>query len=446
MEHATRTIFVDGVPVGLTMRRYSLELLDASGVARRETFDRREVTIGTSVDCDFRLHDSTVSRRHCRIMADPVGYRVVDLGSKNGTRLGPFRVKEAYLEDGAFLTLGNSRIRWVLGSDEVEIPMASSSRLGALRGKSLTMREIFGIIQRVAPTDATVLVEGESGTGKELVAREIHRLSRRAAGPFVVFDCSAVPANLIESELFGHVKGAFTGASGTRQGAFELAHGGTLFLDEIGELGPELQPKLLRAIETRVVRPVGGAREIRTDVRLVAATNRNLAAEVEAGRFREDLYYRLAVIKLRMPPLRERPEDVPLLVKHFIKELGGDPERLKISYETMEKLKAHPWPGNVRELRNFIERTMLLAPDGGLSSDYLDMGGGVRPQAGGGAAPVVDIELPFKAAKAKLVEGFEREYWSRLLDATGGNVSEAARRAGVHRKSAEYLIKKLGLR
>lgn len=443
---ATRTIFLDGVAVGLSLRRYTLEATRGPDQGLRRSFEQRSVTIGTAPDNGLCLSDETVSRRHCRIEVDEHGYRLVDLGSKNGTRLGPFRVREAYLGEGAVIGLGETELRWSPGQQEVEVPISPSSRFGAMRGGSLAMREIFGLLERVAPTDTTVLIEGESGTGKELVAQEIHNRSRRSTGPLVVFDCSAVPRELIESELFGHVKGAFTGATSNRIGAFEQAKGGTLFLDELGELSLDLQPKLLRALESRTIRPVGGARPVQIDLRVIAATNRNLVAEVEEGNFREDLYYRLAVIKVRLPPLRERPEDVPLLVRHFIREMGGNPDQLKVSYETMEKLKAHPWPGNVRELRNFIERTMVLSTGDSLSGKFLEAAPPSAAAEGAARGLAVDISLPFKDAKSRLIDSFERDYWEQLLAATEQNISEAARRAGIHRKSAEYLVKKLALR
>jgi DNA-binding NtrC family response regulator len=262
-----------------------------------------------------------------------------------------------------------------------------------------------------------------------------------------VFDCSAVPADLAESELFGHVKGAFTGAVANRKGVFEQADGGTLFLDEIGELPLDLQPKLLRVLESGQVRPVGSGEVRRADVRIVAATNRRLDREVESGSFREDLYYRLAVVRVRLPPLRQRPEDVPLLVQHFLGLAGAD--GVHVGYETMRRLQAHPWPGNVRELRNYVDRAVVLSEGGRLETRHLsdrDLGGGDgEPDGAGGGVPV-RYDLPFKDAKGRLLDAFERNYWLRLLEETGGNVSEAARRGGIHRKSLEYLAKKLDLR
>ena len=443
----TRTVLLDGIPVALHMRSYGLEVVKGPDLGRSGRFDRRVVVVGTSPESDLVLDDPTVSRAHCRIEADEAGYRVTDLRSKNGTFLGRSRVREAYLDPDVALRLGETTLRWTPGDEEVEVRFSTEGRFGALFGEGLRMREIFATLERVAPTDATVLIEGESGTGKELAARAVHDHSKRAKGPFVVFDCSAVPKDLIESELFGHLRGAFTGATADRPGAFVSAKGGTLFLDELGELALELQPKLLRAIESRQVKPVGASREVDTDVRLVAATNRKLAREVEAGNFREDLYYRLAVIMVRLPPLREQPEEIPLLVRHFIRDLGHHPDHLKVSYDTMARLQVHRWQGNVRELRNFVERAALLSGGERLSDEFLDAPApSSRPAEATPDGLAVDLSLPFKDAKARLVETFETTYWQRLLESTRGNISEAARRAGIHRKSAEYLVKKLDLR
>ena len=452
----TRTVVQDGVPVALHLRKYALEVLAGSPEAgRRIEVDRRVATIGSSPDNDLVLDDATVSRFHCRIEADDRGYRVTDLDSKNGTFLGEARVLEGYLDSALPLRVGATSVSWKPLGEEVEVRFSPRARFGDLVGGGLAMREVFAILERVAPTDATVLIEGESGTGKELVAKALHEQGdeTRRRGPFVVFDCSAVPGDLIESELFGHVKGAFTGATANRAGAFVGAHGGTLFLDEIGELSPDLQPKLLRAIEGRRVKPVGVATEREVDVRLVAATNRKLAREVELGAFRQDLYYRLAVILVRIPPLRRRSEDIPPLVRHFLRSKGEDPDRLKVSYDTMSKLQRHPWPGNVRELKNFVERALVLSGGDTLSGEFLEA---PLPPGGLAADPSmtspegeglpVHMDLPFKDAKGRLVEAFETAYWRRLLDATGGNISEASRRAGVHRKSAEYLVRKLDLK
>ena len=443
----------------LTTHAYTLELLDGSGEKREaRTIRNRVLRIGTSPDCHLELDDETTSRLHARIEVDPFGHRLIDEDSKNGTFVNDMRIRDVYLTPGARIRIGGVNLRYQPGEEEVEITLAKSNRFGRMLGGSAAMREIFAVLERVAPTDMTVLIEGESGTGKELVADAIHQHSKRAAGPLVVFDCSAVAPNLIESELFGHVKGAFTGATGSRSGAFERANGGTLFLDELGELPLDLQPKLLRALESKMVRPVGGDRTVKVDARIVAATNRNLAKEVDGGNFRQDLYYRLAVIRVVLPPLRRRAEDIPLLVNHFLGELELNERDVQVGYDTILKLQRHRWPGNVRELRNFVERAALLATDNRLETRYLmppsfgDTRTENKPEADSAQSPTglaladLDADLPFKDAKARLIESFERAYWGRLLEKTNGNISAAARIAGIHRKSAEYLLKKLDLR
>lgn len=312
------------------------------------------------------------------------------------------------------------------------------------------MRELFGVIEKIAPTDLTVIVEGETGTGKELAARAMHDLSRRSNKPFVVFDCSAVPESLIESELFGHEKGSFTGAIMTRPGVFEAAHGGTLFLDEIGELPLDLQPKLLRVLEQREVRRVGSNSTKRIDVRVVAATNRSLKDEVAAGRFREDLYYRLAVVQVQLPTLRERPDDILPLVKAFLKRIPTNrtPEGLvrvsEISDDVRERLETYEWPGNVRELYNVIERACSFAEGHEITMvDLPEQLRGARVQVMRGLQ--IHKNLPFKDAKEKIVELFEREYLVELLKRNNLNISQAAREAKIDRKSISRLLKKHGI-
>ena len=459
-EEQTRTVAVD--PDRLTMAKYTLEVTAGPAAGTRRSFDRRLVYIGSSPECAFPIDDPTVSRSHCKLEVDHRGFRLRDLGSKNGCFTGGLRVVDAYLpSDGATITLGDSELRFQPSAETVDVELSRQSRFGDIIGESLQMREIFAMLARVAPTDVTVLVDGESGTGKELVAEALHSHSRRANKPFVIFDCSAVAENLIESELFGHVKGAFTGATSSRVGAFHAANGGTLFLDEIAELQPDLQPKLLRALEKGEVKPVGSNAHVNADVRIIAATNRSLESEVRKGTFREDLYYRLAVVGVHLPPLRERPEDIPLLVKHFLDKMErAGTFRAQVSYETMAKLQRHAWPGNVRELRNFIERASVLSESGRIETRFIGerSHGMLRDRAAEASASAeqgedgtighlaVDYSLAFKDAKARLVDTFERQYWRRHLDAAGGNISEAARMTGIHRKSLEYLLKKLDIR
>lgn len=453
MSDITRTVFLDGGDQKLELRKYTLAVKSGPNAGLTIESRGRRVGIGSSPDNELSLDDSAVSRFHAAIEVDGKGYRLNDRDSKNGTYVQGLRIGEVYLEHATTFRVGDTDIEFRTTAEEVEVRISGKERFGNLLGKSVGMREIFAMLDRVARTDATVLIEGESGTGKELVAEAIHMNSHRKGGPFVVVDCSAIARDIIESELFGHVKGAFTGATGTRKGAFEAAEGGTLFLDELGELPLDLQPKLLRALEKREVKPVGGNDTIKINTRIVAATNRNLLQEVKEGNFREDLYYRFAVIRVELPPLRERTEDIPLLVEHFLaqaSEMAGRSD-IDISYKTMEKLKRHKWPGNVRELKNFVERAVLLAHGDQIETRYLS--GHQMPReevsAEPGAVPMaqvaLDENLPFKDAKNRMIEEFEVAYWRGLLERTAGNVSKAARIAGVHRKSVEYILKKLDL-
>jgi transcriptional regulator with AAA-type ATPase domain len=295
----------------LHLRRCTLTPL--SGGAEL-SFEKDEITIGAMEDNDLVIRDETVSRYHCKIVQEDTGYVLVDLRSTNGTFVNKVRIREAYLRPGCTMAVGQQQLKFNAREEQVEIVPSDADRCGSLIGRNARMREIYAIIEKISPTNTTVVIEGETGTGKEVVAQSIHDLSPRVKGPLIIFDCGAVPPNLIESELFGHEKGSFTGAVMTRQGLFELADGGTLFLDELGELPLDLQPKLLRA-----VRRVGASKSIKVDVRIIAATNRNLETEVREGRFRQDLFYRLSVVRLHLPALRQRPDDIPLLISHFLK-------------------------------------------------------------------------------------------------------------------------------
>lgn len=327
-----------------------------------------------------------------------------------------------------------------IGSLRTEL--RSLGRFGPLIGASEAMQNVYDLVSRVAPTDAPVLVTGESGTGKELAAKAIHDASDRRDKPFEVVDCGGLPPTLIESELFGHVRGAFTNASSDHEGAFERADGGTLFLDELGELPLELQPKLLRALGEREIRRVGSRETRRIDVRVVAATNRDLRREVNAGTFRSDVFFRLAVIQVHMPPLRERVEDLPMLVRALLERISED-RRVDAHIEPDETLLAslsrHRWPGNVRELRNYLEQLVILRVPPDLPSD-------AGPTSRGGDGGYTDLTtLPLREAKKQLVERFERSYLERLLDETSGNVAEAARRAGVDRGTLFRSIRRHGI-
>jgi DNA-binding NtrC family response regulator len=418
-------------------------LLVVKGPDRGESIPvgSRPLTLGSGNICDVPLSDPTISRRHLGVEPGPEGVVLRDLGSTNGSFVQGARFNELTLGFGTEVTIGKTVLKYVPNEEAIELAPSEAESYGALVGRDPKLRRLFSLLDDVAATDATVLIEGETGTGKELFAEEIHRHSPRKGGPFIVFDCGAVPDELIESALFGHVRGAFTGAVSDRRGAFEEADGGTLFLDEIGELSPSVQPALLRALDKQSVRPVGGTNYTRASVRVVAATNRNLRAEVAAKNFREDLYYRVAVVRMLVPPLRDRPDDIPLLVDHFIRQFRSD-RSLTVAPEDLERLRRHQWLGNARELRNVIERACALSHGSRLEIDEAleDR----PPRASGGGA--ADLELPFKDAKSRIIDAFEREYIAALLKRHGGNLSAAARAAEIDRKHLRELLRKHGLR
>ena len=405
------------------------------------------VNIGTDATCHLVLTDPAVSRKHVTLALDRGGVVVRDLGSRNGTFLASAKIKEAVLPIGAVLTVGQSAItvqpRWYVR----ELPPSARRSFGEVIGESLAMREIFAVLERVAPTDVTVLVEGESGTGKELVARSIHAASQRASKPYVVFDCGAVPAELAESELFGHKRGAFSGAVSDRAGAFARADGGTLCLDELGELPIDLQPKLLRVLESGEIKPVGSDATKKVDVRLVASTNRELHAEVRRGRFRADLMYRLEVVKLRMPPLRQRPEDVAALASKLLE--GRIAKGDAIGGENLRKLVGYGWPGNVRELRNTLARAVALAtapgkPPPRFADLVLNLGpASTAPSTIGAEYPGVSSPVEYKEAKEQVLYSFHRAYVTALLDRHQGNVRLAAEAAGLSKKHLYELIRRV---
>jgi len=398
--------------------------------------DRAVVRVGSHRDSDLCLHDRAVSRHHFELRRTPAGWEIHDLGSTNGTLFEGSRVHAALLPMGAVLVVGRSRIELRERTEQKKLLLSRRTRFGGLVGQSNAMRRVYALLERAAEADVTVLLEGETGTGKELAARALHEHSKRASGPFVVVDCGSVAKTLIQSELFGHVRGSFTGADRDRPGAFEAGNGGTVFLDEIGELPMDLQPMLLRVIETREVRRIGETQSRPVNVRLVAATNRDLPEEVKRGAFREDLYYRIGVFRVRLPALRERPEDVPALVKNFLRDHPG----VEPSEAVLRKFSRAAWPGNIRELRNIVERALLLSFDDALVEE--DARSSTAPPAPPAAA---DPDRKFKEAKDALVSAFEKDYVSSLLERTGRNVSKAARDAGIDRKHFERLMRKHGI-
>lgn len=439
----SRTLQVE-IRTRLKVRRCKLSVVEGPQVGEVHISEKERTRIGTHPANDLPLTDRTCSRQHCEIQYTDRGYLLVDLDSTNGTYVDGKRAERLFLSPGATLTVGKTAIVFTPLDEEIEIEPDGEGFLGGMVGRSLKMRQLFGLIKKIAPMDVSVILQGETGTGKELAARAIHDLSPRAQGPFVVLDCGAIPPNLIESEIFGHEKGAFTGAIASRRGAFERADGGTLFLDELGELRLDLQPKLLRVIEGRELRRVGGNETVGVDVRILAASNRDLAKEVQTGHFREDLYFRLSVINLLLPALRQRRDDIPHLIRHVLE----DPETLarhgpkSLSPQAMAVLMGYAWPGNVRELMNVVSHVLTFSEGREIALAHLP----ARLHKSVGARPVPFNEhLSFKEAKNQVLASFENEYLASLLRRCEGNMSRAARESGLHRKTIERLVKRYAL-
>jgi DNA-binding NtrC family response regulator len=404
------------------------------------------VVVGADPACDVVLRDPSVSRRHATIVPTRGGFQVKDLSSRNGTWVDDVSVGEATVASGCVVRLGTTLLQLLPDEQPLALPPSASSSFGELRGSSLAMRTVFSLLERASESDAPILLLGESGTGKELAARAVHQSSPRADGPFVVFDCGAATESLIESELFGHKRGAFTGAHAERIGAFAAAHKGTLFLDEIGDLPLGLQPKLLRLLERGEVTPLGSRKTERYDVRFIAATHRDLWSEVGRGTFRGDLYYRLAVVEAHMPPLRKRASDIEELVRHFLRAAGANDDGVSGS-PALQRLVGHAWPGNVRELRNVIARAVALAPRG---ARFADMPILLRQdRAVEGEEPLdvsrVRADVPYLEAKAALLAAFDRAYVTDALQRSGGNIAQAARIAGLERKHLYKVLERAGV-
>jgi len=420
-----------------TVRCAQLKVARGPEKGQKGTVDKPRYRVGALPGNDLRLSDPAVSGHHFELLLEAGGFRIRDLGSRNGTFVGDVQVRDAVLPAKTRIQLGDTRIVFEAVEESVELPASSTDRFGPLIGRSYVMRELFAELERYAKTHATVLVTGETGTGKEAVAEAIVAASDRANGPLVVVDCGALAPSLVESELFGHEKGAFTGAVAASSGAFERAHGGTVLLDEIGELPLELQPKLLRVLEAREVRRLGGTSRRQVDIRVLAATHRSLEEEVNQGTFRPDLFYRLSVLTVRLPPLRERVEDIKLLAAHFMTAIPGADTNV-LDDAMLERLAAHSWPGNVRELRNAVERLAL-------GSDPI-MAAPMAPGRRGPADPaVVDLDTPFRLQKERLVADFEQRYARALLEFSPGNLARAARKAGLDRMAVVKLLQRHGL-
>ncbi len=444
----TRTHTIDFEDEGsLPVQALKVTVVEGPAAGAVVETEEERLHIGSADGNDLVLDDDTVSRFHVELVRKNDGIQVLDHGSRNGTFAGALRIEKALVPVGTRLKVGRTVVEVSDGSRR-SVDLHEGAELGPLLGGTASMRRLFARVRKAAASDIPILLVGESGTGKELVARALHAESPRKDGPFVVVDCASLSPTLIASELFGHEKGAFTGADRRHAGAFERADGGTLFLDEIGELPAELQPNLLGVLERRRFRRLGGREEIGTDVRVVSATNRDLREEVNAGSFRLDLYYRIAVVRLAIPALRERPEDIPRLVDHFLREAGETrPLGEVVNATMMAHLALHRWPGNVRELRNWVEATVAMGEAPPLD-DSLGPPGIAEPATTSGASvPLAPLLLlPYKDARAALLEQFEAAYLPEALERADGNVSQAARDCGMDRSHLWDLLRRHGLR
>ena len=460
---ALTTVFDHGRPTVRHLRRSKIVVVSGTEQGREVDISKARLTGGRSIINDLVLSDKAISGTHFEILAGDDGYRLRDLDSTNGTFIGDLRVREVWLKPNQEFRVGHTTLRFTPTQDIVEIPLSKRDTFESVTGASVRMREIFATLEKVAPSELTVLITGETGTGKEMIARGIHQASPRRQKPFVVLDCGAIPKDLIESTLFGHEKGSFTGAVGQHHGCFEQAQGGTIFLDEIGELDINLQPKLLRVLENRELKRVGGDRLIKIDVRVLAATNRDLRAMVNAGTFREDLYFRLSVIHVELPPLRERREDVPALAEVFLKEIAGRRGlNMQFGSDALAALQGHTWPGNVRELKNVVERAASLTESPLVQRSDLMFNRDTTPRSSssgnshssssaaangepGLAMPPFTPGLDFKEAKQRVVDAFELAYLKQLLERHDGNITRSAQEAGLTRYHLRELLKRHGL-
>jgi two-component system, NtrC family, response regulator HydG len=403
---------------------FTLVVAEGADLGKSMTIDagQTRVLVGKSPACQFRLSDEEVSRRHLALSLQQAELRLTDLGSTNGTFVNGVKVVEACLAGGERIRIGTTGLHVDRAPRDATVSISPARSFGRVVGSSVEMRRLYPFCERLATTRVPVLIEGETGTGKELLAESLHEMSPRSTGPFVVFDCTAVPPNLVEAELFGYERGAFTGAVTTHRGYFERAQNGTLFIDEIGDLDPTLQPKLLRVLERSEVRRIGGDRWISVDVRILAATRRNLDQEIAAGRFRDDLFFRLVVARIELPPLRARHGDVATLANHFWKELGG---RGALPYALLNAWESYPWPGNIRELHNEIARRIALgdlAPENSRAS---------TPASGDFIDGIVSGDLPLTRARQKVVDEFHRRYVEHVVKKHGGSLVRAAAASGI---------------
>jgi DNA-binding NtrC family response regulator len=397
------------------------------------------IVVGRDEGVQISLKDPEVSSIHCELRAVDQGVLVKDLGSTNGTFIGPVRIREAIVTTLCELTVGASKIT-IEPASKKRVDVGFSDRFGPLVGASPKMRRVFGILEKVAPTPLSVLILGETGTGKEIVAKAIHDGSPRKEQPFIVVDCGSIPPTLAESLLFGHEKGSYTGAHERRKGALAEADGGTLFLDELGELPLDLQPKLLRALAERQIKRVGGNTFEPIDVRVLAATRRDLGAEMNAGRFRSDLFFRIAQVRVELPSLRERISDLPLLIEDICAKVGKPEHAPAVVAWIEQRMGSHDWPGNVRELVNVASVAATLADTPGAIDDVLTLA-----RENEQTSRMGEPATAFSEAKRGAIAGFEREYFTNLSKRAAGNVSEMARQSGMERHHVRAYLRKYSI-
>ncbi len=445
IQTASPTLVLKPSLEGSSLMIQKCKLLSVSGplIGKEFIVNSENFTLGSGANNDLVIDDVTVSRRHCEITLTTEGYCIRDLGSTNGTYVQGVKIQGAYLGTGTEFQIGETRLVFCPLQERQEFKLSDSHSFGRLHGQSAAMRHVFYLAEHYAQTDSTILIEGETGTGKEVLAEAIHKHSRRRDKPFIVIDCASLARELVASELFGHAKGAFTGAITDRTGAFEAAEGGTVFLDEIGDLAPELQPQLLRVLEKREVKRVGSNTVRRINVRILSATNRKLQHEVNEGRFREDLFFRLSILTIQIPPLRKRFDDINLLAKRFLQEFLGqkNEEQLPLDEHSLRALRRHTWPGNVRELRNVVEIASLSEQRPINLSAFLYQNSG-SPHG----LERINAERPFKVLKQEVIQEFEQAYIADLLRRCKGNVSQGAKQAGIERAYLQRLVRKYGMR
>jgi two-component system, NtrC family, nitrogen regulation response regulator GlnG len=451
----------------LELANAELEVLSGRDAGTRLPLGAAGLMVGSGKTCDLRLFDEQVSRRHLELCAEARGVRITDLGSLNGTYLDGVRIERAVLLRDAMLSLGATTLAIRIAAEPIQLMLSPRRQFGRAVGASEAMRHVFALLEQAAQTDVTVLFEGDSGTGKDILAQSLHERSARADGPFVVVDCAALPEHLVESELFGHERGAFTGATERSPGRFEQAQGGTLFLDEIGDMPPEAQTRLLRVLQQGEFTTVGGRQPRKADVRIVAATHQNLKALIAEGRFREDLYYRLAVVPIRLPPLRERTADLADLARHFLRRAVDEGmSRKSLTPEALDALRAHSWPGNVRELENLMRRLAVLCPEDRIPAgavtqelaaqapDRLDADGVLPAARSLSAAVEMHIEryfrrhgevLPPPGLYDRVLREVELPLIALTLAATRGNQLRAADLLGINRNTLRKKIRELDI-